>query len=194
MQKPKRSLGVSARLAIAGSMLLLAVVAGVSLANAAGVEIIPAAGLTRPVDSDDNTSNAFGSLSLRGQIVPLLAAEIGVAYRQESRFDDNLKVRMWPVTTSLWVTPIPALYAGGGVGWYNMSFDYNDALVPPLENETVQDFGVHLGGGVRVPLASAAALDLNGRYVMLREQDDRLVPNHFDPDFWQMALGLAIKF
>src|SRR5262245_36972995 len=194
MQKPKRNLGVSARLAIAGSMLLVAVVAGVSLANAAGVEIIPAAGLTRAVDTDDNASNGFGSLSVRGPIVPLLVAEIGVAYRQESRFDDNLKVRMWPVTTSLWVTPIPALYAGGGVGWYNMSFDYNDALVPPLENETVQDFGVHLGGGVRVPLASAAALDLNGRYVMLREQDDRLVPNHFDPDFWQMALGLAIKF
>jgi len=194
MQNPKRNLRVLPRLAIAGSMLLLAVAAGVSLANAAGVEIIPAAGLTRAVDTDNNSSNAFGSLALRGQLFPLLATEIGVAYRQESRFDDNLKVRMWPVTASLWVTPLPALYAGGGVGWYNMSFDYNDNLVPPLENQTVQDFGVHLGGGVRVPLAPAAALDLNGRYVMMREQDDRLVPNHFDPDFWQMALGLAIKF
>jgi len=192
MQVPVRSLGVLPRLAIAGSMLLLALVTGIAIANAA--EIIPAAGLTKSVNGDGNEANAFGSLALRGQMFPMMETEVGVSYRSESRDGDDLKVRMWPVTASLWLTPLPALYAGGGVGWYNITFDYSDDLVPPIEDETHQDFGVHLGGGVRVPLAPAAALDLNGRYVMLREQDDKLVPEHFDPDFWTMSLGLAIKF
>ena len=36
---------------------------------------------------------------------------------------------MWPITASLWFTPIPMLYAGGGVGWYQVTLNYaNDAF------------------------------------------------------------------
>ena len=179
------------RCMVGGFVLLVAVLVGVSMANA--VEIIPSVGLTRSVEGD-NDANAFGGLAIRGHIVPVLATEIGVAYRQESRADDMLKVRTWPVTASLWLTPGNIFYAGGGVGWYNMSFDYDDSLVPPLESHTEQEFGVHLGGGLRVPFSSKAALDLNGRYVMMRDMQDRLVPEDFDPDFWQMSLGLGLRF
>ena len=187
-QNQNRSLGMLSRLAVASALLLIALAVGIAVANAA--EIIPAAGLTRTVDSDE--ANVFGSLSVRGQLIPLLATELGVAYRQESL--ETVDVRMWPVTASLWVTPIPALYAGAGVGWYQISYDFNDDLVPPLESRTEQEFGVHLGGGARVPLNPSAAIDLNGRYVMMRDQEDVLVPESFNPDFWSMALGLAIKF
>ena len=51
-----------------------------------------------------------------------------------------------------------------------------------------------VGGGLRVPLAPSAALDLNGRYVFLEEQNSRLVPSQFDPDFWTTSVGLAIRF
>jgi hypothetical protein len=191
MQVQHRSLGVVSRLGVAGVVLLIALAAGIAIANAA--EIIPAVGLTRGVDADE--ANMFGSLSVRGSLFPLLATELGVAYRSESQAAGLVDVRMWPITASLWLTPVPALYAGGGVGWYNMSFDFDDSLTPPLENRTEQDFGVHLGGGVRVPLAPSAAVDLNGRYVMLQEQEaDPLIPSQFDPDFWQMAMGLAIHF
>jgi opacity protein-like surface antigen len=78
------------------------------------------------------------------------------------------------------------------VGWYHTTLDYNDALALP--SETRQDFGVHVGGGLRVPLASSAALDLNGRYVFLQDQNSRLVPSTFDPDFWTTSVGLAIRF
>jgi opacity protein-like surface antigen len=105
-----------------------------------------------------------------------------------------LEVRSWPVTASLWLTPGNIFYAGAGVGWYNMSFDYDDSLVPPLESHTEQEFGVHLGGGLRVPFSSKAALDLHGRYVMMRDMQDKLVPEDFDPDFWQMSLGLGFRF
>jgi hypothetical protein len=191
MQVSNRSLGILSRLAMAGAVLAIAMMVGISVANA--VEIIPSAGLTRNVDSDQ--ANMFGSLAVRGQVMPLLATELGVAYRSESHADDLLKVRMWPVTASLWVTPVPAFYAGAGVGWYNITFDWADAVSPPLQDHTEQEFGVHLGGGVRVPLAPSAAVDLSGRYVMLRNQDeDRLIPERFDPNFWQMSAGLAFKF
>jgi len=154
-------------------------------------EIIPSVGLSRTVDGD-NDAKLFGGIAFRGHLAPVLLSEIGVAYRSGSYFDDQLKVRMWPVTASLYLSPVPALYAGAGLGWYNTTFDYDSAL--PLEDETSQEFGVHVGGGLQVPLAPSAAVDLNGRYVFMREQDSPLVPESFDPDFWSTTLGIAFKF
>jgi|SRR6185369_11449240 len=187
------SIGRTIRISVAGLAL-----AGVSLCiahTARAVEIVPALGLTKSVNGDGD-AKAFGSLAIRGSIipdVPFLQGEISGAYREEKAFDDHLKVRMWPVTASLWVKPVPMLYAGGGVGWYQTSFDWDDSVVGAT-NETKQEFGIHLGGGVRMPLAPAAALDLGGRYVMMREQDFKLIPEKFDPDFWQTQLGLAFHF
>lgn len=187
--KAERVMGVLDRAMIGLALFLVLLLVGVQLAHAA--EIIPAVGLTRGVN-DEGNSKVFGNLAFRAPLLPVLTTEIGVGYRTEDRFADQLKVSMIPVTASLWLTPIPALYAGGGVGWYNMRFDYADAV--PLADETRQEFGVHLGGGVKVPLAPSLALDLGGRYVMMREQDSHLVPEKFDPDFWTTTLGLAIKF
>jgi opacity protein-like surface antigen len=137
----------------------------------------------------------FGGLAVRAPLLPFLATEIGVSYRTESRFDDAMELRMWPVTASLWVAPIPGLYAGAGVGWYNVTRHYDQDRVPfPISDETSQEFGVHVGGGLTVPVASKVGLDLNGRYVMMRDQQSRLVPEEFDPDFWTSSLGLAIRF
>jgi hypothetical protein len=173
------------------SMLLLLV--GIQIARAA--EIIPAVGISKPADGDGD-ARTFGSLAVRGNLLPILKTEVAVAYRQESMFDDQLKVRMWPVTTSLWLAPIPALYAGAGVGWYHTTLDYDEDRVPSTvaTDDTRQEFGVHVGGGLQVPIAPRVGLDLHGRYVMMREQDSRLVPERFDPDFWSTSLGLAISF
>lgn len=43
-------------------------------------------------------------------------------------------------------------------------------------------------------MAPRAALDLTGRYVFMKDQESRLVPETFNPDFWTMSLGLALKF
>lgn len=159
--------------------------------RAGATELIPAVGWTRAVDGDQNTQ-MFGSLAVRGQLLPMIKSEIAVAYREEDRFANTLKVRMWPVTGSVYFSPLPMIYAGGGVGWYNVTLDYDEAL--GIADETKQEFGVHLGGGVQVPLAPQLGVDLHGRYVMMREQDSHLVPDKFDPDFWSTSLGLAIKF
>ena len=118
-----------------------------------------------------------------------------MAYRSESRFDERLHVRMWPVTASLYLAPLPMLYAGAGVGWYQVTYDYDQSKIPfAVSDETKQEFGVHLGGGMTLPVTPSVGIDLNGRYVMMRDQRSRLVPEKFSPDFWTSSLGLALKF
>jgi len=173
--------------ALAAALAALALPAGTSTAT----ELVPSIGITKPVDGGNGTKLLTG-LALRDHLAPILKGEIAVAYRSESRYDDQLTVRSWPVTASLYLTPVPALYGGAGVGWYQTTFDYADNS-PLLRDETKQLFGVHVGGGMQVPVA-VAALDLNGSYVMLRDQESRLVPEQFDPDFWTLSLGLALKF
>jgi opacity protein-like surface antigen len=183
--------------AIGAAILLLAGVAVLLLLGAAAVmgartahaaEIIPSVGLSRATDGDETKSNV--GLALRGDLAgPVLQSEIGVSYRSEQYFDGALKAKMIPVTASLLVRPIPTLHADAGVGWYHTKYDY----AAPIADETKQQFGVHVGGGLQVPIAPRAALDLTGRYVFMKDQESKLVPTTFDPDFWTMSLGLALK-
>jgi len=175
-----------------GSILPLAVFLLVpSLAHAASGEIVPALGITKPVDGGD--AKMSGNLALRGHPLPMLMTEIGAGYRTESRFDDQLKVRQWPITASLYLSPPNSIvYGGAGVGWYHSTFDYAETTGIP--DETKQQFGVHLGGGFQVPLGEKAGVDLNGRYVMLSDQQSHLIPEKFNPNFWTTQLGLSFRF
>ena len=171
--------------------LLVAVLALAGVGSASAVEIIPSIGITKSVRNSGEDARVYGGVALRGSFLPLIKSEIGVAYRKE-RLDSNLDVKMWPVTASLWLTPIPTLYAGGGVGWYHTTHDYAASL--PAQDRTLQEFGMHAGGGLTIPLSGMAALDLNGRYVFMDSQQTQLPPTTFDPDYWSTTLGLAIRF
>lgn len=179
---------IARRALVATGMFLMILLLDLRLAHSA--ELVPAWGWMHA--KDDAHALTFGNLALRSSLLPALDTEIAVGYRNERRFNDQLQVRMVPVTGSLWLRPVPSLYAGGGVGWYHTTLDYDSAL--PFADETREEFGVHAGGGLQVPLAPSAAVDLGGRYVMLRDQSDHLIPSRFDPDFWVTTLGLAIRF
>ncbi len=174
-----------------GALLFLAMLLiGIGAARAA--EIVPSVGLTRAT-SGDGDLKTFAGVALRGSVLPMVKSEIGVAYRNEPYFNGDLNVKMWPVTASLWLSPLPTLYFGGGAGWYHTTYDYKEGL--GLQDQTSQEFGTHLGGGLTIPLVPAvASLDLNGRYVMLREKDSPIAPGGIKQSFWSTALGLAIKF
>lgn len=186
---PRVPLRLLDRVLIGFALFLSSLLIGVQIARA--VEVIPSLGMTRAVSADDNTTNFSGGLALRGDLTSFLMAEIGASYRSEE-LDGDLHVTQWPITTSLWLKPVPMLYAGGGAGWYQTSFNYDDSV--PFEDETTQDFGVHLGGGLLLPLAPTVGLDLNGRYVFLDDVDLKLSTETWDPDFWTTSLGLSIKF
>jgi hypothetical protein len=172
--------------------LLVAALVLVWTVSAAATEIIPSLGITKSTRNSGESAKLYGGLAIRGSLLPLIQSEIGVAYRKETRFAGDLEVKMWPVTASLWLTPIPALYAGGGVGWYHTTLDYAPAVA--LQDKTHQEFGMHVGGGLAIPLSSMAALDMNGRYVFMDSQQAQLPPRHFDPDYWSTTVGLAIRF
>jgi hypothetical protein len=157
----------------------------------AATEIIPSVGLTRSVDTDNAKSDL--GLALRTSFVPsVIDLELKGQYRKQERLNGQLTEKMWPVTASVWLTPLKVVYAGGGVGWYHTTLHYS----PPstLSDETHQKFGVHAGAGVRVPVASSIAFDLSGRYVWMENQETVSIPQKFNPDFWDMSLGLAFRF
>lgn len=174
---------------IAAGIAGLLLIAGISGARA--TELVPSFGLTRTVDSDEANSN-FG-LALRGNLAgPVLQTGLAGSYRSQTYADGAIKARMIPVTASILVQPIPVIHADAGVGWYHTKYEYPDVPGSPSDN-TIQQFGVHVGGGLEVPVAPKAALDLTGRYIFLENQESEIIPQTFDPDFWSMALGLSIR-
>ncbi len=174
----------------AGLLVALAVAVPVARAQSSTGELIPSIDVSRNVHGD-NSAQLSGGLAVRGSIVPPFKGEVRVAYRQQKFSGGDVQLRQWPVTASLWFAPIPALYAGGGVGWYHDTFHYADAL--GLSDRTQQRFGVHLGGGMQVPLVPHLSADLNGRYVFLKREHVPLLDEHANPDFWTLTAGLAIK-
>jgi len=181
---------VSLPCALAMSLLVLAAVL-ISLVpvRAKAAEIIPSYGVTKSVDADD-AKGIFG-LALRGSLVPnVLKTEIAVGYRSEEMSNGAVDVRQWPVSASLLLTPIDMIYAGVGVGWYHTTYDYESDLI---DDDTTQEFGVHVGGGLQVPVSPRVAVDLGGRFVKLQDQESQLIPDKFDPSFWTLSLGLALK-
>jgi opacity protein-like surface antigen len=191
MPKRMRTLATFGHRITAAILPLLLVLCSTPRAHAGG-EIVPSFGITKSTDGNPDAKTSVG-LVLRGHPLPLLMDEVGVGYRSESRFNDQLHVRQWPVTASLYLSPPTSIvYGGAGVGWYHSTYDYAENTGVP--DETKQQFGVHLGGGFQIPVGPSVGLDLNGRYVMLRDQQSHLIPEKFSPNFWTTSLGLAFKF
>src|SRR4249920_1631258 len=136
---------------------MLATLATATAGTAAGVELIPSLGVTKSTDTNAGDAEGFGGLALRGSLLPFLKLEGGIGYRQDSFADGAVTARQWPLTVSVWALPLPMVYAGGGIGWYRTTLDYRSSL--PFEDSTTDKMGVHLGGGVTVPVASKLALD-----------------------------------
>lgn len=175
------------------SMLIFAALTTISPAIARAMEVIPSLGITKSTDTNAGDAQGYGGLALRAPLLPFLKLEGGIGYRQDSFSGGDLKVKQWPLTASLWVTPLPILYAGGGLGWYRTTLDFDSSL--PQEDVTSMETGVHLGGGLAFPVAPRLSLDLNGRYIFMQQDNDNVqVPTTFDPDFWTTSLGLAIQF
>lgn len=183
--------GLTALALLVASLVALAIAIAIAPSRSRAAEIVPSYGVTKSVDGGDEVKGIFG-LALRGTLVPnLLQSEIGAGYRTEDMSNGALHVRQWPITASILVTPFNVIYGDAGVGWYHTTYDYEDDA---LSDDTVQKFGVHLGGGLKVPVAPRVALDLSGRYVKLQDQESRLIPEKFDPSFWTLSAGLALKF
>lgn len=187
---PTRPRRVLDRALVGSIVLFVLIVLGAEMSRAA--ELIPSVGFARPANGGD--AKMYTGLALRSGVLPFISSEIGVAYRSESFGTNAGSATTWPVTASLWFAPVPFVYAGGGLGWYHTSFSYDGVPAAASLATTQQNFGTHVGGGLRMPLAPMLGLDLNGRYVILQKKDATLLPSGYDPKFYSVALGLGVKF
>jgi hypothetical protein len=186
----KKTMRLLDRIVIGILVLLAALLAGIQAARAA--EIVPSVGLTRATNGDGDVK-MFAGLAVRGSVLPLVKSEIMIAYRNDPYFSGDLNVRMWPITASLWVSPLPTFYVGGGVGFYHTTYDYATTL--PFQDDTHEQFGTHLGGGLNIPLLPAvASLDLNARYVRLDDKATPISSLAVKQSFVSTSLGVALKF
>ena len=159
--------------------------------TAQAAQIVPSVGMSKGVDGEDSRMTL--ALALRQGLAPRVQAELQVAHRSEemSFAGQGVTMRTIPMTASVWVSPVPMFYAGGGVGIYAQAVEFENNLFPASsENE----FGAHLGGGMKIPMTPMLGLDLQGRYVFLGEQSSQLSSGSFDPSFWSVAAGLIIGF
>src|SRR5678816_4905093 len=96
---------------VMGSLAALLMCAAVQHAQA--TEIIPSVGLSRTADSDEAKSNV--GLAIRGSAIPHFAdIELKGQYRKEDVLGGTATERQWPITASLWLTPLRVVYAGAG--------------------------------------------------------------------------------
>jgi len=187
--QPPSHLPILRRAAIGALVFIILLLVGLRTAHAA--QLVPSIGISHTSDGTDN--HPIYALALRGGLLPRIQSEFQVGYRtEEMDFAGNsFELRTVPVSLSLWASPTPMLYAGGGVGAYFQAVEYANNLYPASDKT---QWGVHLGGGLRMPLSPMVGLDLNGRYVFLQEQATSLGSGSFDPSFWTVSAGLAIGF
>jgi hypothetical protein len=184
-----RHIAVLRRAATPALVLALSLFAAPRSAQA--VQIVPSIGISQATDGGDN--RVMIAAALRQGLLPRTQLDLQVGHRSET-FElagESFELRTIPVTLSLWASPVPMLYAGGGVGAYFQGVEYENNLYP-ASNDT--QFGAHLGGGVRWSVVPMVGLDLQGRYVFLEEKSTGLAAGDFDTSFWTLSAGLAIGF
>jgi len=152
----------------------------------------PHLGIQKASDADD--SNYLVGASLRLKLIPFIAAEGAISYRQEDYAGEAVTVKNWPVTVTGLIYPLPIVYGGVGAGWYNTDFDYSDALNDMgIEDHSEQEFGWHLAAGAELPASSNVHLYADVRYVFLDYEFADLpdvVEEEVDSDFYSIKIGL----
>jgi hypothetical protein len=175
--------------AIGPLVVALLLSAGPRAAHA--LQIVPSIGISQAKDGEDN--KVMLALALRNGLLPRTQAEIQVGHRSEKYefAGESFELRTIPVTLSVWASPVPMLYAGGGVGAYLQAVEYGNNVYP-ASNET--QFGAHIGGGLRFSMTPLVGLDLQARQVFLEEKSTQLPSGNVDPSFWTVSAGLVIGF
>jgi hypothetical protein len=123
-------------------------------------------------------------VALRARILPAIGVEGSV------NADDVVKVQTWPVMVTGLLYPLPMVYGAAGVGWYNETAGSGQGQTERM----TQEFGWHFGGGVEIPLGTAAALAGDVRYVFL-DYDFNEFPGsgESDSDYVVFTVGLLFR-
>jgi len=154
----------------------------------------PQLGYFRAIDADEG--NIMGGIAARLKFIEIFGIEASINYRQEKYLNNSVTVKNWPVMLTGLVYPLPYVYAGVGVGWYNSNYSYNNNLLElDLTSDTKQRFGWHFGGGVEFPIGQLGKVVGDLRYVFL-DYDFNEFPgsNDVNADFYVFTIGFLLGF
>jgi opacity protein-like surface antigen len=163
-------------------------------AGAQSIKIGPQIGFQKAQDADEGRF-MFGG-AMRVKLIPFLGVEGTIGYRQEKFANDALTVRTWPVMVTGLVYPFRKIYGAIGAGWYNTTFDYDQARFPSqgINDETQQEFGWHFGGGIELPVGKRFKLTTDFRYVFLNYDFDAIPGSgEIDSDSYIITAGFLYE-
>lgn len=159
-------------------------------AEAQGIGLGPQVGYQKASDADEG--RLMAGAALRIKLTRSFGVEGSINYRQEKYADGALTVRNWPIMATGLLYILPIVYGAAGAGWYNTTFDYDEEKLgnAGFEDKTTQEFGLHFGGGVELPLGSVT-LTGDIRYVLLN-YDTEQIPGTGDvaANFYMITVGL----
>jgi outer membrane protein W len=150
--------------------------------------------------SDSAGSSFFATALGLTRLTGAVGVELAAGYRQDrytgqsSDGSHELKVREIPVQLSLlfYLLPNarvqPYLLGGGGFYWVDVQDLGRDGVISVSSSQ----FGLHVGAGVDVRVATRLSLRADGRYVFL---DVGAVTSLGEKaDYWQAGIGFNLYF
>jgi len=172
--------------------LALAALAPAVPANAITLLVGPNAGWSYTSDSEISAP-IFGGAA-RVHLLDFISAELAVSYRSED-VEGGGTIDTVPIQVSGMLHIVPAVHATLGVGWYEVDANL-DAVGMTLGSfdDQASDFGLHLGGGVDVPLSTRLLLNLEARYVFLGyDLSDATNLLDVKADYLQLSAGILLQ-
>lgn len=164
--------------------VLIAVGAGAAHAQPTKLGIGGRYAYVRNIDSENDVNMGGVLARIRGAT---FGAEGAVDYRNED-LGGGFDLKVWPVTASLLIHPLPTVYGLVGLGWYNATLD------PPgdvFEDRTDTQLGYHLGAGLELPVSPNFHFVGDLRYLFV-DHDFRDLPEEIgkvEANYFSVNLG-----
>ncbi len=160
--------------------------------NAQCMDIGPQLGYYK-AQGADNWEYMIG-VTWRLKLSRILGVETSINNHQENYANSTVTVHSWPVmvTGLIYLLP-PVVYAAIGIGWYRLTYDYNQSKLPLLRDGTTDKVGWHFGGGLELPISPSIKLNGDIRYVFL-DYDFQEFPGSGDlkSNFTVITVGLLL--
>lgn len=174
------------------SLVIVVALAPLAHANSIALSAGPQVGWSYTAESKVSSPVYGGAVRLR--LLDFITGEVAASYRSEDA-DGGGTIETIPVQVSAMLHVVPAVHATFGVGWYHVDASL-DAVGMTLSrfDDKASDAGLHVGGGVDVPLSPRMFLNLEARYVFLGyDLGETANLRNVKADFLQLGAGIMLQ-
>ena len=148
----------------------------------------------------DGEKTIYGGGHVRLRLPVLLSFEGALDYRPAASRDveeapgGEMDITTYPITVSALGYPFPGLYLLAGIGWYNTTLELKGSgSSSGPSSDTHDNFGIHCGAGLELPIGSNTSLSGDVRYVFLDyDVRDLDLPGLAELDANYVSFGIGI--